>query len=269
MASLEVTDAGAKRLHLPRLELLQTAYAGNVVAALQASRLLLLVMGFCCLLCDGLQAFLGLAAGALLLDLAARLSDGLRRAKGRARVLAVLGDRVETAATLGALIMGNLQANKRFYGPSGVEVVNLAMFLLLADTLAHALEHLVEAAALADRAAAAPFLPRSEALAPWGVGRYRRQATRFVQRHAAARWGVALVTGGAHLALLLFVGALADRQEGHERGWVLQAILSAQAFLARANVPTHLACMTLVLGCIAYRFLLVWVALMDFLDVKL
>ena len=269
MASLEVTDAGAKRLHLPRLELLQTAYAGNVVAALQACRLLLLVMGFCCLLCDGLQAFLGLAAGALLLDLAARCSDSLRRGKGRERVLAVLGDRVETIGTLGALVMGNLQPNKRFYGPSGVEVVNLAMFLLLADTLAHGMEHLVEAAALADRAAAAPFVPSSEALSPWGVGRHRRQAALFVRRHAAASVAVSAVTGGAHLALLLFVGALADRQEGHERGWVLQAILSAQAFLARLSVPTHLVFMTLVLCCIAYRFLLVWVALMDLLDIKL
>lgn len=93
IAALEVTDGGAKRFRLPRLELLQTTYAGNVVAALQGCRLALLAMGACLLLCNGLQCLLYLELGAMLLDATARVSDSLRKPKSRARALAVLGDR--------------------------------------------------------------------------------------------------------------------------------------------------------------------------------
>jgi len=93
IAALEVAESGARRLHLPRLELLQTTYAGNVVATLQACRLTFITIAFCSLLCNGLQSFLGLELGAMLLDGVARASDSLRRPKSRARVLAVLTDR--------------------------------------------------------------------------------------------------------------------------------------------------------------------------------
>ncbi len=168
---------------------------------------------------------------------------------------------------LAALVVGNLQANGQFYGPNAVARVNLAVFLLLADTLAHWADALVETASLADLAAATPFLPKTEALAP-SVGRYRRQAALFVQRQPAAQAAIALVTAGTHLLLFCYVAALADQQEGRERGWVLQAVVELAGLFDRLSVPTHSWGLLLAFCYIMYRFLLLWVSLMDFLDGK-
>lgn len=94
---------------------------------------------------------------------------------------------------LSALIVGNLALNGKHYGPNNVARVNLAMYLLLADVLSHWAESLVETATLADRAAATPFLPRTEALAPY-VGRHRRMAAAFVQRSFVAQAAVTAVS---------------------------------------------------------------------------
>lgn len=94
---------------------------------------------------------------------------------------------------LSALIVGNLALNGKHYGPNNVVRVNLAMYLLLADVLSHWAESLVETATLADRAAATPFLPRTEALAPY-VGRQRRTAAVFVKRNFIAQVAVTTVS---------------------------------------------------------------------------
>jgi hypothetical protein len=75
------------------------------------------------------------------------------------------------------------------------------------------------------------------------------------------------VTAGTHVLLFFFVAALADQQEGQERGWVLQAAIKANALLERVSLgPTQQVGLALALTCIMYRFMQLWVSFMDFLD---
>lgn len=79
------------------------------------------------------------------------------------------------------------------------------------------------------------------------------------------------MTAGTHLLLLLLVAGLADQQEGQERGWVLQAVLKLHALLpARLPLSLSLPVVTMALSitCIVYRFLLLWLSFMDFLDLR-
>ncbi len=269
-------DGGSatKRLYLYRLELLQTAYVGNVVTTLQGMRLVLAVLAFILLLVNDLPKFVLLEVLVLFLDVLARVTDPLRLPRSKQRILALVADRVEVTGLLVALMGGVLEPSGLHYQANIARRVRLALGLLLIELLASWFEVLVDnLTRVAATDAAAPFWKQQQAEEAAAIqwGPYRKWVKQHLRR---CPWLVMLVTAGNHLYLLLAVAALAHWKEGDEYGLVTYSITTASKYLAYLPLPAALTVtwnfLLLPVGLAAlYRSLLVWAELMDLLEGKL
>lgn len=131
---------------------------------MQGLRLGFVISAFVNLLVNNLSYLLLFEVLAMVCDVVARLADALRLPKSKARVFAILADRVEIITLLGALLVGLQTAEGGYYEPNPVPRVKLALGLLLIEVLVSWAEVLVESLTTIKTVAATPFMNKADAL---------------------------------------------------------------------------------------------------------